>query len=362
MSSLKDTELLDRLKRLEDKCFNRRAKKRPRVVRPLSSSSESENEEYSGPTISPSLRDEPSTHSRWHLENFTEPAERNLNLESSSERQSEIVVLIDQDVDSDDEILFCLGKDPKNTSAVEHALHPELAARWNIWLSEGIPEESKKELIGKYSVKGNCKLSSPKLNAELETHLAESAKRRDVHFVDTQNLIGKAMAALGSAITILFKNKEEGVDRLQLLETLCDTGKLMAEVHHNQSLARRAFISPGLERNIKPILERNKIDDFLFGSNLSQKVDEAKAIQKNSLLFINNKKNPQQRISKNLNWKSPPVRRNNQSRDSQVGFKTQTYKNNASFPYPSRTKTMPYPKSNHVRYQVEKRTHRQYRR
>ncbi|KAK2583964.1 hypothetical protein KPH14_006428 [Odynerus spinipes] len=59
------------------------------------------------------------------------------------------------------EILEILGKDPSAEQAKEHPIHTQLAARWNKWITEGLPKEEKVDVLSKYFRKGSCKLEAP---------------------------------------------------------------------------------------------------------------------------------------------------------------------------------------------------------
>lgn len=63
------------------------------------------------------------------------------------------------------------------------------------------------------------------------------------------------MVALDTAITMLLVNNEEGINRLQLIENLCDASKLLAATHYKESLARRAFISPRISKSLRSTLD-----------------------------------------------------------------------------------------------------------
>lgn len=210
-----------------------------------------------------------------------------------------------------------MGVDINNSKQNELNLQPTLAKKWNEYISKGLDLNAKKDLIEKYPLEGNCHLSAPKLNPELASMLNEAAIRRDKHFCDSQNLLGAGMSALGMALSSLITNKEGG-DRLDIIQKLSDTGKLLAELHHVNSIARRAYISPGLNKNIKPVMEKTAIGSFLYGDNLTEKIKDAKSMEKVAqdlkLAIPPSFKKPQH--SNNLNWKTPPVR---QTSMGQVG-------------------------------------------
>ena len=153
-------------------------------------------------------------------------------------------------------------------------------------------------------------MEAPELNPEIVPSLNESSQKRDKHFLLTQNLAGSGLSALGMAITATLKDEEEPVDRLKLLEWLCDAGKCFVEVHHAQSRARAAYILPGVSKPMRDALEKTKPDSFLFGKNLGEKIKEVKAMEKLTKDLkpkpsgTSYKKTPL-RPTRALNWRGP---------------------------------------------------------
>lgn len=124
------------------------------------------------------------------------------------------------------------------------------------------------------------------------------------------------------------------MDKLELMENLSNVGKLIAELHHEKSIARRACITPKLQKQMKGMLNERKIDNFLYGSDLAEKIKETKAAEKlgeEMKQDILSTKKPAPMSRPTLNWRSPPVRR----RSQQGGYKNQ----NQRARYPSRNRT-----------------------
>lgn len=97
---------------------------------------------------------------------------------------------------------------------------------------------------------------------------------------EIQNMVGSALSILGSTISSIYENKDKSLDLESLLSQLCDTAKFLTEIIHKQSKSRKAFIEPGLARETKVILKDTKVDEFLFGKELTEKIREVKAINK----------------------------------------------------------------------------------
>lgn len=224
----------------------------------------------------------------------------------------------------DEEALAILGKDPSLETPREVMLHPDLASRWKAFIVSGVDKETRGELLKNYPRGGNCPLEPPILNPEFISSLNETAVKRDKHFTDSQCLIGSAMSALGSAITLLLDERKEGVDRNELLKFMCDAGKLLADLHHKESTARKAYILPGLDKKAKTLLGKTQTDRYLFGEDLSEKLKSAKAMEKAGLdLKLQPAISTQPKIpfkkSNSVNWKSPPVKFQKFQRTGQVG-------------------------------------------
>ncbi|XP_044586107.1 uncharacterized protein LOC123266143 [Cotesia glomerata] len=180
----------------------------------------------------------------------------------------------------DDEIEIILGDDPGAEKKNQVDLHESLVSRWTSWLTEGLPKEMKEKLIEEYPRKGNVCLEAPELNQEIVSSLNETGVKRDQYFVLEQKLAGSALSALGQGITMILKDAEEPLDRLELLKKLADAGKLMSQLHFQVSSARKSFISPTLTKPMKNLLQSTKPGLLLYGENLTEKIKAAKSIEK----------------------------------------------------------------------------------
>lgn len=209
----------------------------------------------------------------------------------------------------DKETLQILGEDP-DQEIEELKFHPKLEEAWKKILLDGLDRESKTTLLKTYSRKGNCAISTPKLNPEIEASINETTKKRDKYLAVDQDFCGAGLSSLGRAINMILNDKLVKIDKKELLTALTDSGKLMCEFFRQLTKARKAFIYPGLEKKAKSILENSKTDEFLFGVSLSERVKIAKSVEKVGLTLkpqLKTKKNPY--LSRpGLNWKSPSAR------------------------------------------------------
>ncbi|KAJ8687834.1 hypothetical protein QAD02_023628 [Eretmocerus hayati] len=227
-----------------------------------------------------------------------------------------------REIELDDDALRVLGVDPSKPLESKNPLRPELTVRWTVWKSDGLDDDTKKELLDKYVP--DTTLAAQKLNPELLSILSEAAIKRDSHIESNQKLTGTALTALGSAVSSLLTCKN--YSRVKLLETLHDTGKILSELHHEQLESRKACILPITNKNMKSVLQKAKPDEYLFGSNLSDKIKEAKVMEKvgNDLKSVpikkpfnkNNFRNPQKKIAPDQNQSNYENQTNTQKKSS----------------------------------------------
>ncbi|XP_066586788.1 uncharacterized protein [Prorops nasuta] len=221
---------------------------------------------------------------------------------------------VDQFDPLDEDILKILGEDPTSSKALKLSLNPSVERRWVYWLQKGISKESKEELLKKYE--RPSLFEAPKLNLEIKSSLSESILRKDDYFCNQQNSVGTALAALGTAFTMLLNLDESGMNKLEFLEKLGDMGKILTNLQFELCKARKAFILPGLEKDMKIVLAECTSDEWLFGDQLADKIKEVKVAKKLSqeIKTITSRKplrenNNNHLNSKNLSLKKPPYLR-----------------------------------------------------
>ncbi|XP_044587300.1 uncharacterized protein LOC123266916 [Cotesia glomerata] len=156
----------------------------------------------------------------------------------------------------------------------------ELNGTWSKWALEGLPEKNKKAILEAYNRKGEFYTEAPKLNLELGPLLTDIAKKRDQHFADTQNCIGTALSALGAAVSLLLEPPEEGLDEDLFTDYISHAGQILSDVFYQQSVARKSYITPQLNKNIKPLVDNMLSKEWLYGDDLKDKVKDMKEIEK----------------------------------------------------------------------------------
>ncbi|CAG9115771.1 unnamed protein product [Plutella xylostella] len=135
---------------------------------------------------------------------------------------------------------------------------------------------------------------------EIATLLSEQNRNRDKTIMTKQDQLGKALSALGTAMSSLIKKNP---DIPVVLGTLNDCSLLLADSHYAESYTRRSLIIPLVDKALIEPLKERKRDSLLFGENLGQMVQNSRGIKRTSNLM----QGPSTSTS-SLNWKRPPVR------------------------------------------------------
>lgn len=97
------------------------------------------------------------------------------------------------------------------------------------------------------------------------------------------------------------------MDQIKLLEYLCDTGKLLSDVFHQQSKTKKSFITPTMKKSVKPLVDALPSDEWLYGQKLADQIKEAKTIESACKNLKAQDKRPQH-FQGQGNWKSPSAR------------------------------------------------------
>ncbi|CAD6233251.1 GSCOCG00012273001-RA-CDS, partial [Cotesia congregata] len=212
--------------------------------------------------------------------------------------------------DLDVEILEILGKDPSKKPDDPFKFHAEIKGRWGAWMKEGLAEEVNKSVLSKYLRKGDLYAEPPKINLEIAPALSEITKKRDDHFSETQRCVGSAVIALGAAMSLLLDASDNEVDELKLMEYFSDTGKLLTEIFHQHSIARKSYITPVMKKGVKNLVDFIPLDEWLYGNKLAEQIKEVKTIEsacQNLKSADKSVKKPSQRLQFQGNSRSPPA-------------------------------------------------------
>lgn len=183
----------------------------------------------------------------------------------------------------DPELLQALGDFEADVVEYGDDVQPELATRFQKILISGLQKETKDEILKKYLYPKNLFLAKgPTLNPEIAAMLVETCKLRDKRLLTKQDQLGKALSALGKAMTILMKKNADIPD---VIRTLNDAGKILADSHYAETDTRRSVIMPLIDKSLMDPFKDRKRDNFLFGENLSDLVKNSRGIKNTSQLI-----------------------------------------------------------------------------
>lgn len=181
----------------------------------------------------------------------------------------------------DSDILSALGETTEEAPKFGPNIHDKLSSLWLPILKKGLNKDAKEKLTKEYPIPENCSLLQvPKLNPEISAAIAEGTRTRDKKVEAVQKQLGHGIAALNKGLELLL---DEGKDRLLAITFLSDSCRILCDLHHVETEARKKFITPGLDKAFINIMQDVVRDDLLFGNKLSEKIKATKAIEKQGL-------------------------------------------------------------------------------
>ncbi|XP_049866539.1 uncharacterized protein LOC126367168 [Pectinophora gossypiella] len=268
--------ILRKMRRLE-----RKIKKRQRQ-RSLSVSSEDSRPDYTGGGhLEETLYDEVITIdnnecSPTQLET-TEPADTDDPSEPAAPAASADVQDDATEAPLEPEVLQLLGEDLVNQKSFGDNLHKDIAPRWTHILVNGLSKDNQSELLKRYLPPENCpNLRAPKLNLEIKAALPDINVKKDLYNQGKQNQLASSLAAIGQVLNWALASKSTVPQ--DIIKTLSDAGRLICDSHYRESQARRYAALNILNKNIRDTVKNTKIDEHLFGSDLSEHIKSSKAI------------------------------------------------------------------------------------
>ncbi|KAB0803177.1 hypothetical protein PPYR_00147 [Photinus pyralis] len=207
------------------------------------------------------------------------------------------------------DVLSILGNDSQSDSVKGPPIQQEVTERWINIFKRGLSEDKCVELIQKYPSPENAGFwDAPKLNLVVKHAVTDSVEKRDFRLAKLQTQISSGLAAIGLALTQLIN--KEGDEFKPLIEQLSDAGRLLADVHHRESVSRKELISLNLNRDWKDTVAETAIDSWLFGENLEENLKSAKNLKISSNQLKSVKTFPKKVIHRPaLNFKGPPQNR-----------------------------------------------------
>lgn len=181
----------------------------------------------------------------------------------------------------DPQILTALGDATEDAPQFGPKIHEKLASLWLPILRKGLEKEAKSKLLKDYQVPENCSLlQAPKLNPEISAAINEGTRARDKRVEEVQQQLGQGISALNKGLELLF---DDSTDRVQAIKFFSDGCRILCDLHHTETEARKKFINPGLDKSFLHIMQDVERDDMLFGKKLSDKIKATKVIEKHGL-------------------------------------------------------------------------------
>lgn len=197
---------------------------------------------------------------------------------------------------------------------------PDLAIRWEEIIQKGIPDESLKELLLKHTPPKNCpRFEPPALNKLIKVIMPDAIVARDDKIVKRQQKITSALSAVAKATVKLLREKNIP-EWKEIMESLIDASKLLADLQHDESVIRRNLLIGNVDASMRDTLQSMTSDEFLFGKDLEENVKSTKSMQSTG------KDLKKKEISKSKNWKAPP--RIQQKDYAQTGGSSKTSRKN----------------------------------
>lgn len=210
-----------------------------------------------------------------------------------------------EDEPLDPKILQVIGERLDPDRIFTPAIHKDLAIRIEEIIEKGLPAEGKEALLKKFPLPNNCLIMDPpKLNPEVKACLQDVIIKRDVRIGDKQKMITAVLAGIAKVLsTVLKLNIEE---KLDMLESLSGLIRLLAGLHHEESVIRRSLILKNLNLSVREIFNTTIVDEWLFSKDLEDRVKAAKTLESSSGVL---KPKPQQILGASTKNVKRPLRR-----------------------------------------------------
>ncbi|XP_045541582.1 uncharacterized protein LOC123723079 [Papilio machaon] len=178
----------------------------------------------------------------------------------------------------DDELMQVLGEDPSKANTPGKDIQSDLAVRLQYIATSGLSKETRKELLSKYLLPGNCTLiNAPDLNAEVKAAIPDTIYKRDQGIKTRQKQTATATSCLAEALTMLLSAETRN---MILIKLLMDASRLLCDTQYQDSVTRRNFILYNLKKDVKEQLQATKVDKYLFSQGLADTLKAAKTISK----------------------------------------------------------------------------------
>lgn len=141
------------------------------------------------------------------------------------------------------------------------------------------------------------------MNLEVLSTLPPYVFRKDKQLELLQSNLGIGLSALGVGISSVLHTQElEKSHKESFLQPLTDAGKILCNVFNYCSSIRKTAIMPHVDNLSKPLKDpavSAPIDEYLFGSGLSERIKAAQALEQTGKILSSSQVVP-------TSWRKPP--------------------------------------------------------
>ncbi|VEN51889.1 unnamed protein product [Callosobruchus maculatus] len=211
-----------------------------------------------------------------------------------------------------EDIVDILGRREPDDQQWGPPLHSDVVLRWEPILKSGLSETDAKALIHKHLPPENFKaMSAPRLNLVIERAVSNSHLLRDQKLSALQQQIAASLAAMSQLITAMLT--DGGGGNRQYISLINDASRLLLNVLHEQTVARRGLLAINLSKDFQNVNQNIPLDSFLFGENLEERLKLSKDLEASGkILKAKEQKAPKAPgYAPPLNSRAPPRQQGN---------------------------------------------------
>ncbi|KAL4718238.1 hypothetical protein ACJJTC_018237 [Scirpophaga incertulas] len=176
------------------------------------------------------------------------------------------------------EVLLALGDLMPEKPKFGPPINKDIANLWTTILKSGLHKEYKEKLMEQL-IPENCPLlQAPKLNPEIMSSVPDSLKNRDKKIELEQQQLGMGISIITNTLTQLITSDE--IDKIKIITMLSDAGRIFTDLHFTQTKTRRNLLFPSLDKTFLEAIKDIERDEYLYGSNLTEKIKTIKNCQR----------------------------------------------------------------------------------
>ena len=173
-----------------------------------------------------------------------------------------------------------LGHDPSRTDKISVPIDDFMTKLWSHWTNKVLESTTLEFLLSQYELPKF--LTVPIINPEILEFLEPNAITRDEFLKQSHEVSANAIISSG-ALAVVFMDSEFPIDeetRVHVISMISESLKLQCHLFYEQAQSRRSFIIRAIkDLSFKVLLEKQEVDEFLFGSDLAAKVKTYKNVK-----------------------------------------------------------------------------------